>query len=81
MTVRVAIDLDEEQKARLDALAQSREASPADLIVEAVTAYLEHDAWFRAEVQKGLDDVAAGRVHDWREVKAELRARFGGTED
>ncbi len=30
----------------------------------------------RAEIRKGLDDVAQGRVRDGREVMAELKAKY-----
>jgi predicted transcriptional regulator len=32
---------------------------------------------YRRYVQEGLDDVAAGRVHKWEDVKAEMRAKYG----
>jgi predicted transcriptional regulator len=33
-----------------------------------------YDAWFRAEVQKGIDDFAAGRVSTHEQVKEYFRA-------
>jgi len=70
MTVRVAIDIDEDLKAQLDELAKGREGTAADLIVEAVRSYLGKAEAYRDYVQVGLDDVAAGRVHDLAEVEA-----------
>lgn len=49
----------------------------------------EHDAWFRAEVQKTLDGIADGTVRmisdeehkrRWKERRAELLARAGHTQ-
>lgn len=80
MTVRVQVDIADEQKARLDALAAGRGAQAADLIVEAVESYLE-DGDYQAGVDRGLAAVAAGEVIDWtdaeRELKAYLDDRYG----
>ena len=35
------------------------------------------DKEMKIELQKGLDDIAAGRVHPMEEVHAELKAEFG----
>jgi predicted transcriptional regulator len=70
MTVRVEIDLEEDQKAQLDELATGRGGAAADLIVEAVRNYLRDADAYRKFVQVGLDDVAAGRVTDLAEVEA-----------
>ena len=32
---------------------------------------------YRRYVQEGLDDIAAGRVHAWEDIKAEMRAKYG----
>lgn len=73
MTVRVQVDIADEQKARLDALAAGRGAQAADLIVEAVESYLE-DGDYRAGVERGLAAVAAGDVIDWTDAERQLRA-------
>ena len=36
---------------------------------------------FMRSVEQGLSDVEAGRVNPHREVVAEMRRRFGGTDD
>jgi len=77
MTNRVVITLTDEQKARFEAIAEARQEPFVVAVQEAVAEYLDYDAEFRAAVQEGLDDVAAGRVHRWEDVKAEMRARFG----
>ena len=46
MPTQLAITLNDDQKARLDTLAQARRASAADVAVEAVTQYLDNDAAF-----------------------------------
>lgn len=75
------VAITDEQKARLEQIAEARETTVVGAVEEAVTEYLDYDAEFRKAVQEGLDDVAAGRVHDWEDVKAELRAKYGDLED
>lgn len=77
MTNPVAIMLTEEQLSRLEIIAEAREETVASTVQEAVTAFLHKDAEYRAYIQDGLDDIAAGRVHDWEDVKAEMRAKYG----
>lgn len=68
-----SIRLDEDTLARLDSLAGTLNCSRAELIKEALNTYLEHDAWVRAEVQKGLDDLRAGRVVSQAELDQRVR--------
>jgi len=72
MTTRVAITLEDHQKDRLDALARAREVSPDVLAGEAVTAFLEDEAAFRAAVEEGL----ASDLTDFAEFAQRLRARM-----
>lgn len=81
MTNRVVITLTDEQKARFEEIAAARQEPFVTAVEEAVAEYLDYDAEFRAAVQEGLDDVAAGRTHPWEEVEAELRAKFGDFDD
>lgn len=39
--------------------------------------YVSVSEEYRRYVQEGLDDIAAGRMRPWDEVKAELRAKYG----
>ena len=73
MTVRVAIDMDEDQKARLDELAAGRDATAAELIVEAVSSYLDEAEAYRKFVEVGRDDVAAGHVRRFVGSRGPLR--------
>lgn len=81
MTNRVAITLTDDQKARLEQIAEAREETLVAAVEEAVSEYLDYDAEFRKAVQEGMDDVAAGRTHLWEDVKAELRAKYGDPSD
>ncbi|MDO8379033.1 CopG family ribbon-helix-helix protein [Phenylobacterium sp.] len=75
MTVHVTLELTDEQKARLDDLARLQDSPVEALLMDAVERVLDHDAWFRAEVQKGLDDLREGRTVSHEEVLAESQAR------
>jgi predicted transcriptional regulator len=77
MTNRVVINLTDEQKERLEQIALAREETLVAAVEEAVSRYLDKDAEYRKYVQEGLDDIAAGRVHNWEDVKAEMRAKYG----
>ena len=76
MTAQLAITLKDDQKARLDALAEARHETVADVVAEAVSQYLEYDDWFAAEVEEGLADIRAGRVYSLDEVAAEFRQKI-----
>jgi predicted transcriptional regulator len=81
--------VDEDLKKQFAEIAKSKDRTAAQLMREFIRDSIarqqeeaEYDAWYRAKVQQGLDDAAAGRVHSDEEVKAyfaklrdELRAR------
>jgi predicted transcriptional regulator len=75
MNVHVTLELTDDQKTRLDDLARLQDAPVETLLMDAVERVLDHDAWFRAEVQKGLDELREGRTVSQEEALAESRAR------
>ncbi|MDO8799852.1 hypothetical protein [Phenylobacterium sp.] len=75
MSVHVTLELTDDQKTRLDDLARLQDSPVEALLMDAVERVLDHDAWFRAEVQKGLDDLREGRTVSQEEALAENRAR------
>ncbi|MDZ4373243.1 MAG: hypothetical protein U1C74_17720 [Phenylobacterium sp.] len=81
MPHRVAITLTDEQKTRLEQIAETRDGTLATAVEEAVTQFLDKDAEYRRYVQEGLDDIAAGRTRPWEEVEAELRQKYGDFDD
>lgn len=58
---------------QLDQLAKSLGRPRAWVIKDAVARYLEHETWFRQEVQKGLDAAAAGNLVAHDQVKEKIR--------
>jgi len=68
MTRHVTVELTEAQAAVLDSEA-AREAKPIEAIVtDLIQRQVEYDAWFRAEVQKGIDAADRGELLPHEEV-------------
>lgn len=70
MTIRVPVAL----KEKLGVLARGTRRSKSFLAAEAVSAYVERELEIIEGIERGLDDVAAGRVVPHDEVTAEARA-------
>lgn len=86
MTVQVTIALDEAVKAKLDALADARQAPIDDIVAMAVwdmvveeeaapVVSAHEEAAFEAAVERGLNALAEGRVHSHEDVVAALAAQ------
>lgn len=75
MTVHVTLELTDAQKTRLDDIARLQQSPVEALLMEAVERMLHHDAWFRDEVRKGLDDLLEGRTVSDEAAMAESQAR------
>lgn len=69
------VRLDPETRARLDKIAERMDRPRAWVIKEAVTQYIERETWYLAEVQKGIDDMEAGREISHDEMGARLAAK------
>jgi predicted transcriptional regulator len=52
-------------------------AERAQGVEDAGSEFVDKAEAYRLYVQEGLDDVAAGRLHAWADVKAEMRAKYG----
>ena len=70
-TVRFTPELREQ----LDKMAEQMDRPRAWIIKEAVAQYLERETWYLAEVQKGIDDMEAGREISHDEMAARLKAK------
>jgi predicted transcriptional regulator len=57
---------------RLERFTAHTKATPAAVLKQALTNQLDHDEWLLEQVEKGLEDVAAGRVHSAESVKKML---------
>ena len=75
MARHVTVELTEAQAAVLDSEA-AREDLPVEAIVTAlIQRQVEYDTWFRAEVQKGIDDIARGDFYTHEQVVELARVR------
>lgn len=70
MTIRLSSEL----KDKLDRLADGTRRSRSFLAAEAVSAYVERELAIIEGIQRGLDDVAAGRVIPHDQAMDELDA-------
>lgn len=70
------VKLEPDSEAALRKLAERVEVTPEQYAAEVLDAHVgNYDKWFRLAVQKGLDDVAAGRVLSLEESKERDAAR------
>lgn len=74
--VDLAIQLDDEQAARIEEIARARRGTAADVVGEAIDRYLEHDREFRAAVLQGVAEADRGETDDFDAYAADLRARM-----
>jgi predicted transcriptional regulator len=64
----VELHLTAESEARLTRLASEKGSGPEQLVLEIVQAYLDHDQWFKYEVQKGLAQLDRGEFIQHEEL-------------
>jgi predicted transcriptional regulator len=75
MQQATTVRFDAEIRDQLDKMAEQMDRPRAWIIKEAVAQYLERETWFLAEVQKGIDDMEAGREISHDEMAARLTAK------
>jgi len=75
-SVRITVDLPEPLHKRLKVQAANSGQRVADLVRGWVEAHCpDHDAWFAAQVQEGMEDIKAGRVVTGAALKKRDTAR------
>lgn len=80
MTVQLTIDLTEDQKARLEALATFKQVSVSQYLVDLAENNARRDVDFRALVQEGIDEADRGELIDHADVMAEVEALIVASE-
>ena len=65
-----------ELEAKLNDLASVSGRGPEQLVQELVKSYLDHDQWFRKEVQKGLEQLDRGEFVEHDDVVARIEGLF-----
>lgn len=73
MQTAISSTIDADALIRLDALAAYTECSRADIMREAINRYLDYVARYTVAVQRGREDVAAGRIVSHEHVIARLQ--------
>ena len=80
MNAHVTIELTEDQKARLEALAAFKHVSVSQYLVDLAEHNARRDAEFRALVQEGIDEADRGELIDHADVMAEVEALIAASE-
>ncbi len=65
-----------ELEAKLNRLAADTGRDPEQLALELLSTSVEHDDWFRREVEKGRASARAGRLLDRDELLARIEQRY-----
>jgi predicted transcriptional regulator len=65
-----------EFEAKLRQVASASGRGAEQLVQEIVQTYMEHDAWFKAEVEKGLAQLDSGQFVEHDEVVARIEQMF-----
>ena len=71
------ISLTPEMEERLTRLASQVGKEKEEVVRNLVASYLEHDAWFRQEVTKGLASLDRGETISHEEVGRRMERRLG----
>ncbi len=74
MQAATTVRFEQDTMEQLDKLAQSLGRPRSWVIKDAVARYLTYETWFRDEVKRGLDAIAAGDVVSHEEAKEEIRS-------
>ena len=75
MTKHITVELTEAQEAHLQAEAERQALTPEAMMATWVQRQVEYDAWFCAEVQKGVEAADRGELipHEDVVARSELR--------
>lgn len=68
--MNAVLEINPDLKAQLHHLAEETHRTETELANEALTAFLEHDRYIRAKIQKGLDQAARGEFVPDAEMEA-----------
>ena len=66
-----------ELEAKLDRLAAESGRSADQVALDLLAASVDHDDWFRQEVEKGRKSAREGRLLDHDEVASRIAQRYG----
>jgi predicted transcriptional regulator len=66
------LQIPERQAVQLANLSERTGRTPDELVVDAVDRLLAHEAWFDAQVQLGIDQIARGEFLDEEQMDARV---------
>jgi predicted transcriptional regulator len=72
MEVRLSAEL----QAKVERAAAESQSEPAEYIEKLVESYVDHDAWFRQKVKKGLQQLDRGEFLTHDEMGARIEKMF-----
>lgn len=70
------VHLPPDLQAKVDQAAAENNSGAEEYVKQLVEHYLEHDAWFRQQVKKGLDQLDRGEFLTHEEVGARIEQMF-----
>jgi predicted transcriptional regulator len=70
------VPIPRELEARLTRMAVETGRSVDQVVIDLLTSSIDHDEWFRAEVEKGHAAARAGRLIEHDEVAARMDRRY-----
>ncbi len=70
--IAMEISLAPEVEARLARIASEAGKAASQVVQELVASYVDHDEWFKREVQKGLDSLDSGKFVSHEEVGRQI---------
>jgi predicted transcriptional regulator len=70
------VHLPPELQAKVDRAAAENNSGAEEYVKQLVEHYLDHDAWFRQQVKKGLDQLDRGEFLSHEEVGARIDQMF-----
>ena len=70
------VHLPPELQAKVDRAAAENNSGAEEYVKQLVEHYLEHDAWFRQQVKKGLDQLDRGEFLTHEEIGARIDQMF-----
>ena len=70
------VHLKPELQAKVEQAAAESQREPAEYVQQLVENYVEHDAWFRQQVKKGLDQLDRGEFVTHEEMGLRIEKMF-----
>lgn len=70
------VHLKPELQARVDRAARENNSDSAEYVRQLIEHYVDHDVWFRAQVEKGLHQLNRGEFLTHKEMGARIEQMF-----